>query len=98
MPDWNDFFQNELVQLQCYADDSGWQFVWYQNGVQLQKNGIVEMAEDDPFLNLTAAKSHEGEYSCSLTVKSRGVSSQRSNIEKISVYGKPVYISIVFLT
>lgn len=98
MPDWKNFFQNELVQLQCYVDDPEWQFVWYRNDVQLQKNDNVEMAEYDPFLNITAAKEHQGEYSCSLTVNSRALSSLRSNREIIIVYGKPLLISIVFLT
>lgn len=80
------------MQFECYVDDLGWQFVWYRNGVQLQKDDNVDMADDDSFLNITAAKEHEGEYSCSLTISSRGLRSQLSNKEIITVYGKPLYI------
>lgn len=93
MPSWEDVFQNELVQLLCYGGSIDWSFIWYRNGVQLQKGDAGEWAVDDPFLNITAAKEHEGEYSCSLTLDSRAPSSQRSNTAIIKVYGKPLYFT-----
>lgn len=96
MPTWEDVFRNELVQLFCNSDSNEWSIVWYRNGVQLQNDDTLEMAEDDPFLNITAAKEHEGVYLCSLTWNSRKLSSQQSKTARIKVYGKSLYISIVF--
>lgn len=87
IPSWEDVFQNEYVQLFCDDDSSEWSFVWYRNGEQLQKHDHWEWAEDDPILNITAAKESEGEYWCSLTENSRRLHSQKSNIARIKVLG-----------
>lgn len=89
MVSWNSYFKKESVQLQCESFD--WAFVWYRNGVQLVTDKVMTLDKDDPFLNISsAAKEHQGDYSCSLTLESRGLRSRRSNIVRIEVYGKPL--------
>lgn len=91
MAPWEDYFKQESVQLQCVFDSPDWVFVWYRNGVQLRTDEAVTVDNDDPYLNISAAaKEHQGDYSCSLTLESRGLRSQSSNIVGIKVYGKPL--------
>lgn len=88
---WEDYFKQESVQLQCQSDNPDWVFLWYRNGVQLQTDEVMTLDKDDSYLNISAAaKEHQGDYSCSVTLESRGLRSRSSNIVRIKVYGKPL--------
>lgn len=91
MTPWKDVFKGEFVQLYCNVDIPDWVFVWYRNGVQLQMDDAVTLHQDDPFLNISAAtEEHQGDYSCHMTLESRGLRSRNSNTVTIEVYGKPL--------
>lgn len=91
MVPWGGYFKEESVQLQCLFESRDWAFVWYRNGVQLVMDEVMTLDKEDPFLNISsAAKEHQGNYSCGLTLESRGLRSRRSNIVRIEVYGKPL--------
>ncbi|XP_075878642.1 hemicentin-2 isoform X3 [Nelusetta ayraudi] len=84
---WAGYFKEESVQLQCLFESRDWAFVWYRNGVQLVMDEVMTLDKEDPFLNISsAAKEHQGNYSCGLTLESRGLRSRRSNIVRIEVY------------
>lgn len=73
----------------CEVDGPDWEFTWYRNQVELQNDQVVNLEEDDPYLNVTnVAKNHQGDYSCKVKMQSRGVHSEVSNVINITVYGK----------
>lgn len=88
---WLDVFPTERVSLSCGMDStSAWKYTWYRDGSKLPGNDhTVALDSDGTILNIgSASAEHSGEYSCSGTLKSRPVHSNRSSTLTLRVYGE----------
>uniref|UniRef100_A0A3P8UF19 Ig-like domain-containing protein n=1 Tax=Cynoglossus semilaevis TaxID=244447 RepID=A0A3P8UF19_CYNSE len=94
---WLDVFPTERVSLSCGMDStSAWKYTWYRDGSKLPGNDhTVALDSDGTILNIgSASAEHSGEYSCSGTLKSRPVHSNRSSTLTLRVYAEKPNVTL----
>ncbi|XP_067227950.1 Fc receptor-like protein 5 [Chanodichthys erythropterus] len=90
--EWTEAFPDEKVSLQCVIPvDENWIYKWFKGSENVVSSD--ERSIKDNTLTLSVKSGHEGDYACQAELKGRTVTTAKSKIHLLKVYGsKPTVV------